>query len=51
MIAVDTNILVSAHREDSSFHDAAARERSVRGSPLHEPPLHWVIVVGHRQEL
>ena len=23
MIAVDTNILVYAHREDSSFHDAA----------------------------
>jgi toxin-antitoxin system PIN domain toxin len=25
MIAVDTNILVYAHREDSSFHDAALR--------------------------
>jgi toxin-antitoxin system PIN domain toxin len=25
MIAVDTNILVYAHREDSSFHDAASR--------------------------
>ena len=25
MIAVDTNILVYAHREDSSFHHAAAR--------------------------
>ena len=25
MIAVDTNILVYAHREDSPFHDAAFR--------------------------
>ena len=25
MIAVDTNILVYAHREDSPFHDAAAK--------------------------
>ena len=25
MIAVDTNILVYAHREDASFHEAAAR--------------------------
>jgi uncharacterized protein len=26
VIAVDTNILVYAHREDSPFHDAAARQ-------------------------
>jgi predicted nucleic acid-binding protein len=25
MIAVDTNILVYAHRRDSAFHDAARR--------------------------
>ncbi len=25
MIAIDTNVLVYAHREDSSFHEAAAR--------------------------
>lgn len=39
MIAVDTNILVYAHREDSPFHDAAFR--CVAG--LAEGPSSWAI--------
>ncbi len=39
MIAVDTNILVYAHREDADWHDAAAR--AVAG--LAEGPAEWAI--------
>ncbi len=39
MIAVDTNILVYAHRRDSPFHDAAAR----RLTGLAEGTSPWVI--------
>ena len=39
MIAVDTNILVHAHRRDSPFHDPAAG--AVRG--LAESPAAWAI--------
>ena len=39
MIAIDTNILVYAHREDSEWHDAAAR--AVR--QLAEGPEAWAI--------
>ena len=39
MIAVDTNILVYAHREDSPFHDPAAR----RISELAEGSATWSI--------
>ena len=39
MIAVDTNILVYAHREDSPFHDAAA----VRIAGLAEGRAPWSI--------
>ena len=39
MIAVDTNILVYAHREDSPFHDAAFR----RVAELAEGPAVWAI--------
>ena len=39
MIAVDTNILVYAHREDSPFHEAAFR----RVAELAEGPATWGI--------
>ncbi len=39
MIAVDTNILVYAHREDSPFHEAAFR----RVTELAEGPAIWAI--------
>ena len=39
MIAVDTNILVYAHREDSPFHDAAFQ----RVAELAEGPATWAI--------
>lgn len=39
MIAVDTNILVYGHREDSPFHDAAAR----RMTELAEGSRTWAI--------
>jgi uncharacterized protein len=39
VIAVDTNILVYAHREDSPFHDAASR----RVTELAEGPAVWAI--------
>ena len=39
MIAVDTNILVYAHREDSLFHAAASK----RVSELAEGPASWAI--------
>ena len=39
MIAVDTNILVYAHREDSPFHDAAFR----RVAELAEGPAIWAV--------
>ena len=39
MIAVDTNVLVHAHRRDSEFHDAAAK--AVRG--LAEGRAPWAI--------
>lgn len=39
MIAVDTNILVYAHREDSEWHDAA--DRAIR--QLSEGPEAWAI--------
>jgi toxin-antitoxin system PIN domain toxin len=39
VIAVDTNILVYAHREDSPFHDAAAR----RLAELAEGNAAWAI--------
>lgn len=39
MIAVDTNILVYAHRRDSAFHDAAARV--IRG--LAEDKAQWAL--------
>jgi toxin-antitoxin system PIN domain toxin len=39
VIAVDTNILVCAHREDSPFHEAAFR----RIAELAEGPATWAI--------
>jgi hypothetical protein len=39
VIAVDTNILVYAHREDSPFHDAAFR----RVAELAEGPAIWSV--------
>ena len=39
MIAVDTNILVYAHREESPFHEIAA----VRIAALAEGPAAWAI--------
>ena len=39
MIAVDTNILVYAHREESPFHDVAFR----RLAELAEGPASWAI--------
>ncbi len=39
MIALDTNILVYAHREDSPFHEAAFR----RVAELAEGPAVWAI--------
>ena len=39
MIAVDTNILVYAHREDSPFHEAASR----RVAELAEGLANWAI--------
>lgn len=39
MIAVDTNILVYAHREDSPFHEAAFQ----RVAELAEGPATWAI--------
>ena len=39
MIAVDTNILVYAHREDSPFHETASR----RVTELAEGPAAWAI--------
>jgi len=39
VIAVDTNILVYAHREDSPFHEAA----SGRVAELAEGPATWAI--------
>jgi toxin-antitoxin system PIN domain toxin len=39
VIAVDTNILVYAHREDSPFHDAAFR----RMAELAEGPAVWAV--------
>ncbi len=39
MIAVDTNILVYAHREDSPFHDAAFR----RMAELAEGAASWAV--------
>jgi predicted nucleic acid-binding protein len=39
VIAVDTNILIYAHREDSPFHDAAFR----RVAGLAEGPAVWAI--------
>ena len=39
MIAVDTNILVYAHREDSPFHDPASK----RMTELAEGPSTWAI--------
>ena len=39
MIAVDTNVLVYAHREDALMHDAAAR--SIQG--LAEGKARWAI--------
>ena len=39
MIAVDTNILVYAHREDSPFHDLASK----RMTELAEGPSTWAI--------
>jgi len=39
LIAVDTNILVYAHREDSPFHEAASRCLS----QLAEGPASWAI--------
>ena len=39
MIAVDTNVLVYAHREDSPFHDAA----TARLTELSESPATWAI--------
>jgi uncharacterized protein len=39
MIAVDTNILIYAHREDAAFHEAAAR----RIADLAESNLPWAI--------
>ena len=39
MIAVDTNLLVYAHREDARFHDAAA----ARLVELAESPAAWAI--------
>jgi predicted nucleic acid-binding protein len=40
MIAVDTNILVYAHREDAPFHQAAFR----RVAELAEAPAIWAIL-------
>jgi toxin-antitoxin system PIN domain toxin len=39
VIAVDTNILVYAHREDAQFHEAAFR----RMAELAEGPANWAI--------
>ena len=39
MIAVDTNILVFAHREDSPFHEAAVK----RVTDLAEGPAVWAV--------
>ena len=39
MIAVDTNILVYAHREDSPFHEAALKQTTA----LAEGPAAWAI--------
>lgn len=39
MIAVDTNILVYAHREDSAFHQVAVR----RVTELAQGPASWAI--------
>lgn len=39
MIAVDTNVLVYAHRPDSAFHDVAVRTIA----PLAEGPTQWAI--------
>ncbi|BDU05208.1 PIN domain-containing protein [Nocardia cyriacigeorgica] len=39
MIAVDTNLLVYAHRKDSPFHEAAA----ARVRELAESPAQWAI--------
>ena len=39
MIALDTNILVYAHREDLPFHEAAFR----RVAELAEGPAVWAI--------
>jgi hypothetical protein len=39
VIAVDTNILIYAHREDSPFHDAAFR----RVAELAEGPAIWAV--------
>jgi toxin-antitoxin system PIN domain toxin len=39
VIAVDTNILVFAHREDSPFHEAAAK----RVTELAEGPAVWAV--------
>jgi hypothetical protein len=39
LIAVDTNILVYAHREDSPFHDVAFQ----RIAELAESPANWAI--------
>jgi toxin-antitoxin system PIN domain toxin len=39
VIAVDTNILIYAHREDSPFHDPAFR----RIAELAEGPANWAI--------
>src|SRR5437016_4088870 len=39
VIAVDTNILVYAHREDSAFHEIAFR----RVAEMAEGPANWAI--------
>ncbi|WP_067682826.1 TA system VapC family ribonuclease toxin [Nocardia miyunensis] len=39
MIAIDTNLLVYAHRQDSPFHERAAEQ--IRA--LAESPSHWAI--------
>ena len=53
MIAVDTNILIYAHREDSPFHEAASRrmEELAEGSPswaIPWPCVHeFIAIVTH----
>ena len=41
MIAVDTNILVYAHRKDSEFHDAASAELRTLAQGQHAWSIAW----------